>query len=197
VNIGFIALLLFALLPGPALMRAQDAASPSPAASPSASPAPAPPVINARNSTVVLAPQLIALLPSPPPGWSADKPDGSTAESGGFQITTVGCVYVKGDADDAPTATLNLIDSANNRQFQDATKAMWGATSNTAAGYDKAVTVNGLPGFEHFTNADQTGVLWVVAGGRYFVQVETTHQPASELEGWLGRIDLKKLAALR
>jgi hypothetical protein len=146
---------------------------------------------------VVPAPKLIVLLPGPPAGWSADKPDGSTSESGGFPITTVGCVYVQGDADNAPTATVNIIDSANNQQFQDATKAMWSATSNTPAGYDKTVVVDGLPGFEHFTNADQTGVLWVIVGGRYFVQVETTHQTPSQLETWLSRIDLKKLSTLR
>jgi hypothetical protein len=74
---------------------------------------------------------------------------------------------------------------------------MWSATSNTPAGYDKTVVVNGLPGFEHYTNADQTGVLWVIAGGRYFVQVATTRQSASELEAWLSRIDIKKLSTLR
>jgi hypothetical protein len=37
----------------------------------------------------------------------------------------------------------------------------------------------------------------VVADGRFFVQVETTRQPISELEAWLSRIDLKKLGALK
>ena len=74
---------------------------------------------------------------------------------------------------------------------------MWSAPSNTPEGYDKAVTVAGLPGFEHFANSDQTGVLWVIAGGRFFVQVETTKQPVADLEGWLTRIDLKKLSAIK
>jgi len=182
--------MLFALLLAPALVRAQNIAVPAPA--PSATPAAA-----ANNSPIVPADRLIPLLPPPPAGWSCDKPEGSTAESDDGQITTVGNTYVKGDADDAPTATINIIDSANNQQFQDATKAMWSATSQTPDGYDKAVTVGGLPGFEHFANTDQTGVLWVVAGGRFFVQVETTRQPASDLEGWLTRIDLKKLSALK
>ena len=64
-------------------------------------------------------------------------------------------------------------------------------------GYDKATTVAGMPGFEHFANADQTGVLWIVAGGRFFVQVETTRQPATDLEAWLTRIDLKALVGLK
>jgi len=181
---------LVLLLIVPALVRGQDAASPSPSALPS-------PVVSGKSAPVVDASRLVALLPDPPAGWSADKPEGSTTQSAGFQITTASRTYVKGDADDAPTATVNIVDSANNQQFQDATKAMWGATGTTAEGYDKDVTVAGLPGFEHFANTDQTGVLWVVAGGRFFVQVETTRLPASDLEGWLARIDLKKLSALK
>ena len=165
--------------------------------SPSPSPSPAAPVITANNLPVVQAPALIALLPPAPAGWNADKPEGSTSDSTGFAITNVGCVYVQGDADGAPTATINIIDSANNQQFQEATKAMWAATSNTPEGYDKTVTVDGLPGFEHFANADQTGVLWVVVAERFFVQVETTHLPATELQTWLDRIDLKKLSTLK
>jgi len=146
---------------------------------------------------VVAISSLIPLLPEPPTGWNADKPESSSSEINGFQINTVSRTYVKGDADDAPTASVNIVDSANNQQFQDATKAMWSATGATAAGYDKDVTVGGLPGFEHFSTADQTGVLWVIAGGRFFVQVSTTRQPAADLEAWLTRIDLKKLSALK
>jgi hypothetical protein len=211
----FTSLLLLSILLLPGLLRADAGASASPAASPlagaapspSASPAvsgsatptpgPPPPVIAAGNSAVVTAPRLIVLLPGPPPGWKSDKPDGSTSDSGGFPITSVDCVYVQGDADNAPTTAINIIDSANNQQFQDATKAMWSATSKSAQGYDKTLIVDGLPGFEHYTFADQTGVLWVIVGGRYFVQIETTHQKPADLEAWLPRIDLKKLATLR
>lgn len=175
----------------PALAPGQEAASPS------ASPSPTAPVIATTNAPVVPADKLKELLPAAPAGWSADKPEGSTSDSTGFELTTVDCVYEKGDADNAPTAAVHIIDSANNQQFQAATKAIWNATSSTPEGYDKTVTVDGLPGFEHFANADQTGVLWVIVAGRFFVQVETTHQPASELEGWLSRIDLKKLSGLQ
>jgi len=187
VDTASIAVLL--LLLAPAFLRAQDLAQTGSSASP--------PAISVKSSPVIDAARLIPLLPDPPAGWSADKPEGSTTQSDGFQITTVSRTYVKGDADNAPTATVNIIDSANNQQFQDATKAMWSATSNTPEGYDKAVTVAGLPGFEHFANSDQTGVLWVVVGGRFFVQVETTRQPATDLEAWLTRIDLKNLSELR
>jgi hypothetical protein len=109
----------------------------------------------------------------------------------------VGTTYVQGTADAAPTTSITIIDSANNQQFQDATKAMWSATGTTADGFDKAVTISGLPGFEHFSNSDQSGVLWVIAGGRFFVQVETTHQTVAELEAWLGKMNLKSLSTMK
>ena len=180
---------LLMLLTAPVLLCAQT--SPEPSA------APAPPIISSKASDVIEPARLIPLLPEAPTGWSADKPEGSSSKTAGFQITTVSRVYVRGEADDAPTTTLNIIDSANNQQFQEATKAMWNATDSTPQGYDKTVTVAGLPGFEHFANGDQTGVLWVIVGGRFFVQVETTRQPASELEQWLSRIDLKKLSTIK
>jgi len=201
--------LLLSLLILPGLLRADvtPAVSPSPSASPAPSATPAasgsagpsipPPVITSGNFAVVTAPRLIVLLPDPPPGWKSDKPDGATSDSGGFPITTVNGVYVQGDADNAPTTEINIIDSANNQQFQDATKAIWNATSNSPQGYDKTLVVDGMSGFEHYTYADQTGVLWVIVGGRYFVQIETTRQTPAELEAWLPRIDLKQLAILR
>lgn len=186
-----IPLLFLALAP---VLRAQDPYTSSAPSSPASS---TPPAIAAPSLPVVSASNLIPLLPPAPDGWNADKPEGATSNSTGFAITTVGRVYVQGNADNAPTATINIIDSANNQQFQEATKAMWSATDSTPDGYDKKVTVDGLPGFEHFTNADQTGALWVIAAGRFFVQVETTHLPATELRNWLARIDLKKLSTLR
>jgi hypothetical protein len=211
----FAASIILSILLAPNLLRADVAPGASPLLSPAAtvSPAPAassavsgsaaptitppPPIIAAGNFPVVAAQSLIALLPDPPPGWKSDKPDGQTSDSSGFRITTVNNVYVQGDADNAPTTEINIIDSANNQQFQDATKAIWGATSNTPQGYDKTLLVDGLSGFEHYRYSDQTGVLWVIVGGRYFVQIETTRQKPAELEAWLPRIDLKKLAALR
>ncbi|MGA3170874.1 MAG: hypothetical protein ABSE62_07645 [Chthoniobacteraceae bacterium] len=178
---------VFALLFTPALLRAQLAPDTGAVASGTA----------AGNAPVVDAAQLIALLPPAPPGWSADKPEGSTSQSFDGQITTVDNSYVQGQADDAPTAAIHIIDSANNQQFQIATKALWSAVGSSPAGYDKTITVAGLPGFEHYANATQTGALWVVVGGRFFVQVETTRQPPSQLETWLSHIDLKKLATLR
>lgn len=151
----------------------------------------------AKPTQVINFSKLIPLLPEPPAGWKADQPEGSTTESEGFTLTTAGRTYTQGDADDAANVTVNIIDTANNKQFSEATMAEWSTTQETADGYTKAVTLDGNKGFEQFTKEGQIGNLWVIVGGRFFVQVETTRLPAPEMQAWLKRLDLKKLAALK
>ena len=158
-----IAALVLALTLRRRLLRAEDASQPSTSASPSPSAvpitSPAPPTITSKNSGVVRLSDLTA-FPRPASRLERGQTGRRNKQSGGFPITTASRVYVKGTSDNAPTSTLSIIDSANNQQFQDATKAMWNATSKTPEGYDKTVTVSGLPGFEHFSNTDKTGALW-------------------------------------
>src|SRR5438034_11328032 len=46
--------------------------------------------------------KLLPVLPEPPQGWTADKPEGSTEDVGGFRITNVHRDYHKGEGDKAP-----------------------------------------------------------------------------------------------
>ncbi|PYS39545.1 MAG: hypothetical protein DMF71_15050, partial [Acidobacteria bacterium] len=41
--------------------------------------------------------KLLPILPEPLPGWTADKPEGSTEDVGGFKITNVHRDYRKGE----------------------------------------------------------------------------------------------------
>src|SRR4051812_23196876 len=43
--------------------------------------------------------KLLPLLPEAPSGWSADKPDGSTSDVGGFKLTNVHRDYSKGEGE--------------------------------------------------------------------------------------------------
>lgn len=141
--------------------------------------------------------KLLPLLPEPPAGWKADKPEGSTTESEGFSLTTAGRTYTQGDAEDAPNVTVNILDSASNKEFSAATMAEWNVAQETPEGYTKPLVLDGNKGFEQWTNEGQLGNLWVMVGGRFFVQIETTRLPATEMQAWLKRLDLKKLAALK
>ena len=141
--------------------------------------------------------KLLPLLPDAPAGWTADKPEGSTTDVGGFKLTNVHRDYRKGEGDKVPTTAISILDSAANPDYVEATTAAWNFTTTSTEGYSKAVTVDGNPGFETFENEGKHGTLWLMVAKRYFLQIETTGQEANELQSWLKRIDLKKLAEIK
>ncbi len=146
---------------------------------------------------VVPVSKLLPLLPEPPAGWTADKADGSTTDSGSAKITNVHRDYRKGTADDAPTATINILDSFANPEYIASSTAAWKENTETSEGYSKSLTIDEQPGFETFENDGKHGTLWLLVGKRFFLEIETQGQDAKDLQDWLKRIDVKKLADLK
>ena len=146
---------------------------------------------------VVSAEKLIPILVDAPSGWTADKAEGTTDDAGGVKITTVHRDYKKGEADDAPTTSISILDSAANPDYVSATTAAWNSSSTTPEGYTKALTIEEMPGFETFENEGKHGTLWLMVAKRYVLQIETQGQDSKELQEWLKRIDLKKLASIK
>lgn len=141
--------------------------------------------------------KLLPLLPDAPGGWTAEKPEGSTTDAGSTKITTVHRDYKKGDADNVPTTSISILDSAANPDVVSATTAGWNITQTSTDGYTKSLNIDGQPGFETYENDGKHGSLWVLVAKRYLLQVETQAQDSKELQEWLKRIDLKKLAAVK
>jgi hypothetical protein len=141
--------------------------------------------------------KLLPVLPDAPQGWTADKPEGSTEDVGGFRITNVHRDYHKGEGDKAPNAAISILDSIANPDYVSATTAAWNNNSETSDGYSKSVTIDGNPGFEAFENETKHATLWVMVANRYFLQIELQNQDPKELQEWVKRIDLKKLAAIK
>jgi hypothetical protein len=141
--------------------------------------------------------KLLPVLPDALPGWTADKPEGSTEDAGGFRITNVHRDYHKGEGNKAPSAAISILDSAANPDYVSATTAAWNNTSETTEGYGKSVTIDGNPGFEAFEKETKHATLWVMIANRYFLQIELQNQDPKELQEWIKRIDLKKLAAIK
>ena len=146
---------------------------------------------------VVAAAKLLPLLPDGPAGWTADKPEGSTEDAGGVKITTVHRDYKKGDTDTSPITSISILDSAANPEYVKDTTAAWNLSTTTPEGYTKALTIDGMPGFETFENEGKHGTLWLMVAKRYVLQIETQGQDAKELQDWLKRVDLKKLADVK
>jgi len=141
--------------------------------------------------------KLLPILPDAPQGWTADKPEGSTEDVGGFRLTNVHRDYRKGEGDNVPTAAISILDSVANPDYVSATTAAWNNTSETSEGYSKSVTINGNPGFEAFEKDTKHATLWIMIANRYFLQIELQNQDPKELQGWVNRVDLQKLAALK
>ncbi len=141
--------------------------------------------------------KLLPILPQPPQGWTADKAEGSTEDVGGFRITNVHRDYHKGEGENAPTAAISILDSVANQDYVSATTAAWNSNSETNEGYGKSVTIDGNPGFEAFEKESKHATLWVMIANRFFVQIELQNQDPKELQEWIKRVDLKKLAAIK
>ena len=141
--------------------------------------------------------KLLPILPEPPSGWTADKPEGSTEDVGGFKITNVHRDYRKGEGEKAPSAAISVLDSVANPDYVSATTEAWKSNSDSSEGYAKSVSIDGNPGFETFEKDTKHATLWVMIANRYFIQVELQNEEPAELQDWIKRIDLKKLAATK
>jgi len=146
---------------------------------------------------VVDYPKLLPILPEAPSGWTADKPEGSTSDVGGFKITNVHRDYHKGEGNNAPLVSISILDSAANPDYVAATTATWKTSSESLEGYSKSVTIDGNPGFEAYEREQKHASLWVMIANRYFVQIEVQNLEPKELREWIKRVDLKKLGAIK
>ncbi len=140
---------------------------------------------------------LLPILPEPPEGWKADDAEGSTDDLGDAQISSVHRDYTKNELGDAPTTSISILDSVASPEYVESTTAGWKLNETTEEGYTKSVTIEGNPGFETFEKDDKHGTLWLLVAKRYFLQIETMGQDPAQIQEWLKRIDLKKLAATK
>ena len=156
-----------------------------------------PPKSAAPGAEVVDFKLLLPLLPEPPAGWKADPAEGSTEDLGEMKLTNVHRDYQKDQTGDAPTTAISILDSAANPEYVESTTSAWDADSSDVDGYSKKLNIDGMPGFETFENDGKHGSLWLLVANRYFLQIETSGQDPKELQEWLKRVDVKKLAAIK
>ncbi len=171
-----LATLALSLAAAPRPLRAQDPPADAP---------PGPPVVNFKV--------LIGFLPAALAGWTAEKPDGNTALVGPHEITTVSDRYSKGES----CANIEIVDYSPQREMMKSMTMGWHFSNENAEGYQRAVTIEGAPGYETFTAADKTTDLFLVVGERYWLHVEVRGEKPEVARAWLARIDLKSLAAVK
>ena len=133
-----------------------------------------------KSLEVVDFSKLIPILPDAPSDWTADKAEGTTDDAGGVKITSVHRDYKKGTADNAPTTSISILDSAANPDYVTSTTAAWNMSTTTTEGYTKTVKIDDMPGFETFENEGKHGTLWLMVAKRYILQIETQNQESKD-----------------
>lgn len=137
--------------------------------------------------------KLLPFLPAVPDGWSSEEPNGSTLESGGYQMSNVERSYQKGET----SVHLAILDFNNNTSQLETSTGEWGNMSmETDEGYTKSLTIEDSPALESFQKEGKEGQLMLIVSKRFMVQVQTTGLESSALKEWLGKVDVKKLADL-
>lgn len=126
-------------------------------------------------------------------GWEAEKVLGQTVDAAGFKMTTVERNYRKGDS----SVNIHIMDYSESAPMLQAMTAMWAFSSETTEGYQKGVTIDGVKGMEQYENVGKKGTVFLLVAGRFILQVETHGLPAPELQAWVKRVDLKKLAEVK
>ncbi len=141
--------------------------------------------------------KLLSIFPEAPAGWTADKPEGDTSDVTGSKITTVHRDYKKGEGDKVPIASISIIDSVANPDTIALTIESWKTKSETGEDYTKPVTIDGNPGSESYEKEQKHAALRLLIANRYLLAIELQDQDPKELQEWVKRIDLKKLAEIK
>lgn len=137
--------------------------------------------------------RILPLLPTAPAGWEAKKPEGNTLRMGPVQLTNAGAEFTKGGS----KVKVQIIDYAAQRDVMKGLSATWEFSNESAEGYAKTVTVDGAKGYETWVSSSKQLNLFVIVAERFWVHIEVQGEAPEAAREWLGKVDLKALAALR
>lgn len=128
-------------------------------------------------------------------GWEMAKPQSERMTSP-IAYSETEATYRKGDA----SIDVKVVDSG----FSSMLIAPWsmmlatGYSRETSDGYEKAVTVNGQPGFEKWDSGSKDGELNLLVNKRFLVTVEGDDlEDTKVLHEFVSTMDMEKLAALK
>lgn len=136
---------------------------------------------------------LVELLPDVP-GWEKEQPEGESMTSP-VRFSQASAGYTKGDA----RIEVKIVDTAMSRLLTMPYQMFLasGYSKESMNGYEKAVKVNGQPGWEKWNSESKTAELGVIVGERFVVTVEGSGADIKDAQAVAGRLDMAKLAALK
>jgi len=140
--------------------------------------------------------KLKELLPESLPGMKRTEAKGQKTSQMGISCSQATGEY---SAEDGGSAKIEIMDSGSMKGLM-----QWGVTAmgtvdnETETSYERTVTVQGFKGIESFDSGNKSGNLKVFIEGRFMVTIEASDVAKGDiLQATAGKIDLKKLAALK
>jgi hypothetical protein len=149
---------------------------------------------NAQQLALRAAQELQTILPEVS-GWAKSHPEAERMTSP-VSFSYASTRYKKDDAE----ITEKVTDSGFNQMLIAPLSMMLAAgySKESTDGFEKSTTVAGYPAFEKWDKSDQNGELTVFVNQRFVVELEGTGLADNkQLQAFLARTDLKKLAALK
>lgn len=138
--------------------------------------------------------KLLPLLPKPPAGYKTDdKPRGETTEFGEFKHSFVEQTYRKDDM----TLTVKIHDAAQISALYASFSIAAMLNRTTTEGHEKGVTIDGNPGIDKYSKANQRAELTVMVGKRFLVDIHADGVSPDFARTVYSSIDLKALMALK
>jgi hypothetical protein len=138
--------------------------------------------------------ELQSILPDVP-GWEKNHPEAERMTSP-VSFSYASTQYKKGSFE----VTEKITDSGFNQLLVAPISMMLAAgyAKQSTEGFEKSTTMAGFPAFEKWDKSDKSGQLTVFVDQRFLVELEGSGMSDNkELQSFLARTDLKKLAATK
>jgi hypothetical protein len=142
--------------------------------------------------------KLTPLLPESLPGLA--RSGAPSGEKSGVLGMKMSHAEVSFESEDGKSITVGIQDAGGMSGALGQGLAAWASVDvdrETADGYEKTTTYQGFKAFERYNTADRDGEIQVWISDRFLVNVSGNSVSADEIKAALGKVDLKKLAALK
>jgi len=125
---------------------------------------------------------LIAVLPEPPSGWTAQDPKGQTSDMGGMKLSNASRVYTEQDGDGR--VEIEIQDWAFNKLVYGPFMIRSKFSQESTEGWNKGITVGEDPGYEEYKTKSRRGERMVLYGKRYPIKINVRNQDAEAFDEW-------------
>lgn len=115
---------------------------------------------------------LLPFLPAPPSGWTADEAKGESSQGMGFAVSVARRSY-RGPGEER--MEVSITDSGFQPMILAGVTMASQLAHESSEGYERGVTLDGVPGVEHWRKDGSHAQLTLVAGKRFLVSIEASH----------------------